>query len=128
MRFNRTISVKHHPTGDHYQLSIPAQVAQALNLHDGGLISIEMPDPYHKSVRLQAYRDGPIAWREQIFDPSSPGVIGKAVAIPPRTLGPSKPWSCGKVTDFKQTLRELRAGRLWVSAELRRTFSRRRRR
>lgn len=37
------VSVKHHPTGDHYVLSIPRPVAEALNLHEnGGLVSIEM--------------------------------------------------------------------------------------
>lgn len=124
MRFGRTVSVKHHRSGDHYQIAIPAQVAQALDLQDGGgLVSIELAD---KAVRLQAYRDSPIAWREQIFDPSSPRVVSKAVAVPPRTLGPSKPWATGKVTDFKQIIRELRAGRLWVSAELRKAFPRRR--
>ena len=44
LRFTRTISVKHHPSGDHYVLSIPRPVAEALNLHEeeGGLVSIEI--------------------------------------------------------------------------------------
>jgi hypothetical protein len=44
MHFKRKLSVKHHPTGDHYVLAIPRQVAEALNLHDedgGGMVSIE---------------------------------------------------------------------------------------
>lgn len=112
MRFIRTVSVKHHPTGDHYQLSIPPVVAQALDLQDGGLVSIKV-DKFntHKKghVQLQAYRDSGIAWREQFFDPLHPGMTNKAVAVPPRTLGPSKPWGCGKITDWRQDLREIRA-------------------
>lgn len=119
MRFKRTIAVKHHPSGDHYQLSIPAQVAEAINLQDGGLVSIEVKD---QAVSLQAYRDSRIAWREQL----RPGMESRAVAVPPRTLGPSKPWGSGEIMDFKQTIRELRAARLWIAAEFRKTFPRRR--
>ena len=61
MRFKRAISVKRHPTGDHYSLSIPSQVAQALGLQDGGgLVSIEILDKSgsnKKAVSLKAYRD-----------------------------------------------------------------------
>lgn len=131
MRFKRTVSVKHHPSGDHYQLSIPAQVAQVIGLQeDGGLVSLEIKFPKlpnnKKTVCLKAYRDSEIAWREQFFDPSDPRAINKAVAVPPRTLGPSKPWGSGEVMDFKQTLRELRAARLWLSAELLTMLPRRR--
>lgn len=128
MRFKRTVSVKHHPTGDHYQLSIPPQVAQALDLQDGGLVSIEILNKLYSnkkgSIRLQAYRDSPIAWREQL----RPGMQSQSVAVPPRTLGPSKPWGTGEVMDFKQTIRELRAARLWIAAEFRKMFPRRGRR
>ena len=125
MRFTRTLSVKHHPTGDHYQLSIPSQVAEALDLQDGGLVSIEILNKLYsnkKAVCLQAYRDSEIAWREQL----RPGMTSKAVAVPPRTLGPSKPWGCGKVTDWRQDLREIRSSLLWIAAEFRKTFPRRR--
>jgi bifunctional DNA-binding transcriptional regulator/antitoxin component of YhaV-PrlF toxin-antitoxin module len=130
MRFIRTVSVKHHPTGDHYQLSIPAQVAQAIGLQDGGLVSIEVigykGDSSKKAVSMKAYRDSEIAWREQFFDLSHPGMINKAVVVPPRTLGPSKPWGRGKITDWRQDLREIRASLLWMNAEFRKTFPRRR--
>lgn len=129
MRFTRTLSVKHHPNGDHYEIAIPAPVAEALHLQDGGgLVSIELPFlPSKKgSIHLQAYRDTEIAWREQFFDPSNPRAINKAVAIPPRTLGPSKPWGRGKITDWRQDLREIRASFLWINAEFRKTFPRRR--
>jgi antitoxin component of MazEF toxin-antitoxin module len=119
MRFIRTVSVKHHGSGDHFQLSIPAQVAQAICLEEGGLVSIEVKD---QAVSLQAYRDSGIAWREQL----RPGMESRAVAVPPRTLGPSKPWGSGEIMDFKQTIRELRAARLWIAAEFRKTFPRRR--
>ena len=127
MRFKRSVSIKHHPSGDHYSLAIPAQVAEAINLQDGGLVSIEiMPD--RKAVCLQAYRDSPIAWREQFFDPSRPGVINKAVIVTPRTLGPSKPWGCGKITDWRQDIREVRLSLRWMTAMIPRRRGRRRRR
>ena len=119
MRFIRTVSVKHHGSGDHFQLSIPAQVAQAICLEEGGLVSIEVKD---QAVSLQAYRDSGIAWREQL----RPGMESRAVAVPPRTLGPSKPWGRGKITDWRQDLREIRASFLWINAEFRKTFPRRR--
>ena len=131
MRFIRRLLVKHHPTGDHYSLAIPAPVAEAIGLHDedgGGLVSIEILYKFdtHKkgSVRLQAYRDSEIAWREQ-FTPSERRSI-KHVAVPPRTLGPSRPWATGKVYDFKASLREIRAAIVWMEAEFRKTFPPRR--
>ena len=131
MRFIRTVSVKHHPTGDHYQLSIPSVVAQALDLQDGGLVSIKF-DKFntHKKghVQLQAYRDSEIAWREQFFDPLRPGMINKAVAVPPRTLGPSKPWGCGKIIDWRQDIREVRLSLRWMTAMIPCRRGRRRRR
>ena len=127
LRFTRTISIKRHPTGDHYSLSIPSQVAQALGLHDGGgLVSIEILDKSgsnKKAVSLKAYRDSDFAWREH-FDPA--GMRFKPVAIPPRTLGPSRPWATGKVFDFKADLRDLRVAIVWMEAEFRRTFPPRR--
>jgi hypothetical protein len=74
MHFKRTLLVKHHPTGDHYSLSIPSQVAQALGLQDGGgLVSIEVKlHKLHNNKKgscLKAYRDCDFAWPEQ-FDPS----------------------------------------------------------
>ncbi|MCU0637017.1 MAG: hypothetical protein MUE87_00095 [Methanothrix sp.] len=59
MHFTRKISVKHHPTGDHYSVSIPREIAQALGLQDGGgLVSIEIPD---KSDHHEPQK-GCIAW------------------------------------------------------------------
>lgn len=129
MQFTRTLSVKHHPTGDHYVLSIPKPVAEALNLHeDGGLVSIEIVNTHKKRVLAQAvlksYRDSDFAWTEK-FDPAyyrqGGGDIFKPVVIPPRTLGLSRPWGCGKVFDLS-IIRELRAARLWITAEFRRVF------
>jgi len=118
MRFIRRLSVKHHPTGDHFQLSIPAQVAQALGLHEaGGLVSIEIVNKIDtnkkaKAVRLQAYRDTPIIWREA-FNPaiyrSPTEPLFKGVPVPPNTLGRSRPTGCGKVLDVRATCRDTRA-------------------
>lgn len=128
MRFKRTISVKHHPTGDHYQVSIPPVVAEALDLQDGGgLVSIEILGKLgsnKKAVRLQAYRDSEIAWREQ-FTPSERQSI-KRVAVPPRTLGSSRPWATGEVYDLKASLREIRQATVWLEAEFRRIYPSRR--
>ena len=127
MRFTRTLSVKHHPNGDHYSLSIPPVVAEALNLQDGGgLVSIEIPFfPSKKGqIHLQAYRDSEIAWREQ-FNPSYHKSILR-VPVPPRTLGPSKPWATGKVYDLKASLREIRLATTWLEAEVRRLYPPRR--
>jgi len=107
------MSVKHHPTGDHYSLSIPSVVAQALGLQDGGgLVSIEIPDKSDRHKKgnyavLKAYRDSDFAWREK-FDPTHSGAF-RLVAISPRTLGPSKSWGCGKVLDLKEELKDARA-------------------
>ena len=118
LRFTRTISVKHHPTGDHYVLSIPRQVAEALNLHEeeGGLVSIEIVNKSNTHKKgscavLKAYRDGPIPWREA-FNPQvwrdSQADMFKPVPVPPNTLGPSRPTGCGKVTDLHAVPRDLR--------------------
>jgi hypothetical protein len=129
MQFTRTLSVKHHPTGDHYVLSIPRPVAEALNLHEnGGLVSIEMVNKLntHKNgvraqVVLKSYRNSHVAWTEK-FDPTRTGSdLFKPVVIPPRTLGVSRPWGCGKVFD-PSIIRELRAARLWITTEFRRAF------
>jgi len=112
MQFIRTLSVKHHPTGDHYSVSIPREIAQALGLQDGGgLVSIELPDKSDRHKKgsyavLKAYRDSDFAWREQ-FDPTHPDAF-RPVVIPPRTLGPSKPWGCGKVLALKEELKDIR--------------------
>ena len=136
MHFTRTISVKHHSTGDHYSVSIPRPVAEALNLHeDGGLVSIELVYKFYthkKGAKAQAvlksYRDSDFAWTEK-FDPSyyrrGGGDIFKPVVIPPRTLGVSRPWGCGKVFD-RSIIRELRAASLWITAEFRKVHPSRR--
>jgi hypothetical protein len=131
MHFTRTISVKHHPTGDHYSLSIPAQVAQALGLQDGGgLVSIEVKPyklPYNKkAVSLKSYCDSDFAWREQ-FDPSGPDPF-RPVVIPPRTLGPSTPWGSGKVFDLKADLKDFQAAIRWLKVAVPSRRGRRRRR
>jgi len=107
-------------------------VAQALGLQDGGgLVSIEVKpyksDSNKKAVSLTAYRDSDFAWREQ-FDPA--GMRFKPVAIPPRTLGPSRSWGCGKVLDLKAELRDIRQMIRWLRATFphRRGRKRRRRR
>jgi hypothetical protein len=117
MQFTRTLSVKHHPTGDHYSLSIPSVVAQALGLQDGGgLVSIEVMHNNESSVVLKAYRDSDFAWREK-FDPTYPEGF-RPVVIPPRTLGPSKSWGCGKVLDIEEELKDLRAATKWIRMTL----------
>jgi len=128
LRFTRTISVKHHPTGDHYVLSIPRPVAEALNLHEeeGGLVSIEIVnkfDTHKKEVRaqavLKAYRDGPIPWREAfklaVWKDSSVDTF-RPVVVPPNTLGPSRPTACGKVVDIHASLRESRLALQYLQA------------
>jgi hypothetical protein len=113
MQFIRTLSVKYHPTGDHYSVSVPREIAQALGLQDGGgLVSIEIPDKsdLHKKgsyAVLKAYRDSDFAWREK-FDPTHSGAF-RPVVISPRTLGPSKSWGRGKVFDLNEELKDARA-------------------
>lgn len=134
MQFTRTLSLKHHPTGDHYVLSIPRPVAEALNLHeDGGLVSIEIvnkSNTHKKGVRaqavLKAYRDSDFAWREK-FDPTHPEGF-RPVVVPPRTLGSSKPWGCGKVLDIQAELKDLRAATRWLKLAFPHRRGRRRRR
>jgi hypothetical protein len=129
MHFTRTLSVKHHPTGDHYQLSIPAQVAQALDLQDGGLVSIEIVNKLntHKKghVRLQAYRDSQIPWR-QAFNPSmwrDPAAdLFRPVPVPPNTLGRSRPTGRGEVIDFKAAHRDCREGLRFLEVLKRKVF------
>ena len=73
MHFTRKISVKHHPNGDHYSVSVPREIAQALGLQDGGgLVSIELPDIHKKGsyAFLKAYRDSDFAWREHSTRPT----------------------------------------------------------
>ena len=129
MQFTRTLSVKHHPTGDHYVLSIPRPVAEALNLHeDGGLVSIEITDFYHNKkrfVRLQAYQDTQIPWREA-FNPAvwrEPAAdLFRPVPVPPNTLGRSRPTGCGEVIDFKAAHRDCREGLQFLEVLKRKVF------
>lgn len=122
LRFTRTISVKHHPTGDHYVLSIPRPVAEALNLHEeeGGLVSIEIVNTQVQArAVLRAYRDGPIPWREAFNlavwkDPNADTF--RPVVVPPNTLGPSRPTACGKVVDIHASLRESRFALQYLQA------------
>jgi hypothetical protein len=124
LRFTRTISVKHHPTGDHYVLSIPRPVAEALNLHEeeGGLVSIEIVHKLHNNKKvalLQAYRDTPIPWREafnhHVWKDSKASLL-KSVPAPPNTLGRSRPTGCGKVVDPRASLRESRLALQYLQA------------
>ena len=132
MHFTRKISVKHHLNGDHYALSIPSQVAEILGLQDGsGLVSIEIPDKTDRHKKgsyavLKAYRDSDFAWREQ-FDPTQPHA-SRPVVILPRTLGPSKPWGCGKVLDIQAELKDLRAATRWLKLAFPHRRGRRRKR
>lgn len=128
MHFTRTLSVKHHPTGDHYSLAIPAEVAEAIGLQDGGLISLEYSDKcYHKkrSVRLQAYRNTRIPWRKA-FNPAvwrdpAAGLFWP-VPVAPNTLGKSRPTGCGEVIDFKAAHRECREGLRFLEVLKRKVF------
>jgi hypothetical protein len=113
MRFIRQLCVKHHRSGDHYSLAIPAVVAEAIGLHEaGGLISIECDsDKCYHNARLQAYRDSAIPWR-QAFNPSvwrDPAAdLFRPVPVPPNVLGRSRPTGCGEVMDLKARLRDSR--------------------
>jgi hypothetical protein len=113
MHFTRRLSLKHHPTGDHFTLAVPREIAQVLGLQDGGgLVSIELDCTNRTSTKkghsvLKAYLDSDFAWREK-FDPTHPKVF-RPVAISPRTLGLSKPWGSGKVLDLKEELKDARA-------------------
>ncbi len=122
-------------TGTHYVLSIPREIVQALDLQDGGLCSIEIVNKLNTNKKakaiLMAYKDTPPLYRE-IFDPtrvhSGDGTYGFIeVPILPRTRGPSRSWGHGRVLD-RALLRELRAARLFVEAEVKRLWPRRRRR
>ncbi len=134
LRFTRTLQKRVTATGSHYVLSIPREIAQALDLQDGGLCSIGIPDNSHKNKKaeaiLMAYKDTPLLYRE-IFDPtrvhSGDGTYGFIeVPISPRTRGPSRSCGHGRVLD-RALLRELRAARLFVEAEVKRLWPRRRR-
>lgn len=85
MHFTRKISIKHHPNGDHYALSIPPQVAEILGLQDGGgLVNIEIVKSH---VILKAYRDSlPVTCL--IFNPVDASLVD--VPISPRTRGRSR--------------------------------------
>lgn len=135
LQFSRTLQHRVKATGTHYVLSIPREIAQALDLQDGGLCSIGIPDKSDKNkkaeVVLVAYKDTPPLTRE-IFDPtrvhSGDGTHGFIeVPILPRTRGPSRSWGHGRVLD-RALLRELRAARLFVEAEAKRLWPRYRRR
>jgi hypothetical protein len=138
MRFMRTLSVKHHPTGDHYVMAVPEEIAHILDLQDGGLCSIELVPNVPKShthkkkagaqAILKAYKNTEPATSE-IFDPDRISTTNLFVdmLIKPRTRGPSKPWGQGRVFD-PGVIQELRSARRWVMAEFRRVFPRRRRR
>ena len=132
MHFARKISVKHHLNGNHYSVNVPREIAQAFGLQDGGgLVSIELPDKSDRNKKgsyavLKAYRDSDFAWREQ-FDPTHPDAF-RPVVIPPRTLGPSKPWGCGKVLDILAELRDLRAATRWLRVAFPHRRGRKRRR
>ncbi len=134
MRFTRTLQKRVTATGTHYILSIPMEIAQDLDLQGGGLCSIEIRNKCNKNKKaeavLMAYKDTPPLYRE-IFDPtrvhSGDGTHGFIeVPIPPRTRGPSGSWGHGRVLD-RALLRELRAARLFVEAEVKRLWPRRRR-
>lgn len=122
MRFIRRLSVKHHPTGDHYSLAIPAQVAQAIGLDkEDGLISLSVEEG--GVVTLQAYRDSEIAWREK-FDPTVKGHY-RGVPVPPNCLGRSRPTVCGRVRGLPD-IKELHAALVWCRAEMKRIIPSRR--
>jgi hypothetical protein len=124
MHFTRNLSVKHHPNGDHYSVSIPSEIAQALGLQDGGgLVSIELSGQGSHAAILKAYRDSELAYT-QMFDPtvSSDQSIFKPVPLPPRTLGPSKPWGSGAVFD-RGMIQQLRLAVRWLGEEQKRMRS-----
>jgi len=122
MRFIRRLSVKHHPTGDHYVLSVPAQVAQAIGLDkEDGLVSLSVDEGV--AVTLQAYRDSEIAWREK-FDPTVKGHY-RGVPVPPNCLGRSRPTVCGRVRGLPD-IKELHAALVWCRAEMKRILPSRR--
>ena len=129
MRFIRQLCIKHHSTGDHYVLAIPAEVAEAIGLQDGGLISIEYDSDkcYHKkrSVRLQAYRDTRIPWR-QAFNPAvwrDPAAdLFRPVPVAPNILGRSRSTGCGEVIDFKAAHRDCREGLRFLEVLKRKVF------
>jgi hypothetical protein len=69
MRFTRTLQKRVTDTGNHYVLSIPREVAQDLQLEQGGLISLDVRDKPRGGVEvaLKAYQDEPLLIRE--FNP-----------------------------------------------------------
>lgn len=120
MHFTRKISIKHHPNGDHYSVSIPREIAQALGLQDGGgLVSIEVVKSH---VILKAYRDS-LPVTGLIFNPVDASLVH--VPILPRTRGRSR--SCPEGMDIKsRPWQALRQARLQLEAEIKRTWPSRR--
>jgi hypothetical protein len=80
-------------TGTHYVLSIPREIAQALDLHGGGLCSIEIrPMAGGKAeVVLDNYQESPIVIDH--FDLSEAEVV-KIPLEKPVTKGPSRSVFC----------------------------------
>jgi hypothetical protein len=95
MRFTRTLQHKVTETGHCYTLSIPMEVAQDLQIEQGGLCSIsvlELPR-LGKFVALKAYQDKPLLIME--FNPSflTEDNASAMIETPleyPTTKGPSK--------------------------------------
>ena len=136
--FTRTLQCKVTETNNHYVLSIPREIAQELGLGAGGLCSIEIEDkcythkkrPVAQAV-LKAYKDTQPAFTE-VFDPSKFFDPTKAsifidVPIPPRARGPSRPWGQGRIY-HPSIIRQLRAARLFLEAEIKRVWPKRKRR
>jgi len=138
--FTRTLQCQVTETGKHYVLSIPREIAHALGLGAGGLCSIELKGESYKfnthkkrpvsQAVLKAYKDAQPTYTA-VFDPSKyldhnqPSIFVD-VPMPPRTRGPSRHWGQGRIDYHPGIIRELRAARLFLEAEIKRIWPRRR--
>ena len=93
IRFTRILQKRVTNTGDHFVLSIPREVAQDLQLEQGGLCSLEIRErPRGRAeVTLKAYQDDPLYVTQ--FNPASfiDDDIDPTMELPltPTTKGPS---------------------------------------
>ena len=94
MQFIRSIQQHVTANGDHYVLSIPREIAQALQLDDGGLVLFEVKD---SGVAIQPYEDSPLLidqFNPEFIEDSGMRSFVKVPLTCPTTRGKSKDLVC----------------------------------
>lgn len=124
VRFRRKLTKKITNTGTCYTLAIPREIAEALRLEDGGLVSLRIWS-HRNEVLMQNYQDSPHPVRE-VFSPAQEDFI--EVEAKPNTHGPSRSFGEYQHVDFKVDIREIWASLRWLKAQQRAAGITRRRR